>query len=61
MVGVVRDVRSSYGYIDGEFQTFALDIGSIEYDINQMVNTTMFLNLSALKKKHVRSEKRPIH
>ena len=32
MVELVRDIRSSYGYIDGDFQTFALDIGSIEYD-----------------------------
>ena len=29
---LVRDIRSSYGYIDGDFNTFALDIGSIEYD-----------------------------
>ena len=29
---LVRDLRSSYGYIDGDFNTFALDIGSIEYD-----------------------------
>ncbi|WP_429142693.1 polysaccharide biosynthesis protein [Aeromonas veronii] len=32
MVELVRDIRSSFGYIDGDFQTFALDIGSIEYD-----------------------------
>ena len=32
MVELVRDLRSSFGYIDGDFQTFALDIGSIEYD-----------------------------
>ncbi len=25
---LVRDIRSSYGYIDGDFNTFALDIGS---------------------------------
>ena len=29
---VVRDIRSSFGYIDGDFQTYALDIGSTEYD-----------------------------
>ena len=29
---LVRDLRSSYGYIDGDFRTFSLDIGSIEYD-----------------------------
>ena len=32
LVELVRDLRSSYGYIKGDFQTFALDIGSIEYD-----------------------------
>ena len=32
MVELVRDIRSSFGYIDGDFQTFSLDIGSIEYD-----------------------------
>src|SRR5210317_1009484 len=32
MVELVRDLRSSYGYIDGDFRTFALDIGSVEYD-----------------------------
>ena len=32
MVELVRDIRSSFGYINGDFQTFALDIGSIEYD-----------------------------
>ena len=32
MVELVRDLRSSCGYIDGDFQTFALDIGSFEYD-----------------------------
>ena len=32
MVELVRDIRSSFGYIDGDFQTFALDIGSLEYD-----------------------------
>src|SRR5690606_23516410 len=32
MVELVRDIRSSYGYIDGDFRTFALDIDSVEYD-----------------------------
>ena len=32
LVELVRDIRSSYGYIDGDFKTFALDIGSLEYD-----------------------------
>ncbi|MDP5200726.1 UDP-N-acetylglucosamine 4,6-dehydratase [Flavobacterium sp. DG2-3] len=59
MVELVRDIRSSYGYIDGDFQTFALDIGSIEYDtfIKSDGQYDYVLNLSALK--HVRSEKDP--
>src|SRR5690606_13378797 len=28
LVELVRDLRSSYGYIDGDFKTYALDIGS---------------------------------
>lgn len=59
MVELVRDLRSSCGYIDGDFQTFALDIGSIEYDAfwNSDGDYDYVLNLSALK--HVRSEKDP--
>ncbi len=59
MVELVRDIRSSFGYIDGEFATFALDIGSSEYDafIKSDGQYDYVLNLSALK--HVRSEKDP--
>lgn len=59
MVELVRDIRSSFGYIDGDFQTFALDIGSTEYDafIKADGQYDYVLNLSALK--HVRSEKDP--
>lgn len=59
MVELVRDIRSSYGYIDGDFQTFALDVGSFEYDafIKADGKYDYVLNLSALK--HVRSEKDP--
>lgn len=59
MVELVRDIRSSFGYIDGDFQTFALDIGSVEYDvfIKKDGKYDYVLNLSALK--HVRSEKDP--
>jgi FlaA1/EpsC-like NDP-sugar epimerase len=59
MVELVRDLRSSFGYISGDFQTFALDIGSIEYDafIKADGEYDYVLNLSALK--HVRSEKDP--
>ncbi len=59
MVELVRDIRSSFGYIEGDFQTFALNIGSIEYDafIEADGKYEYVLNLSALK--HVRSEKDP--
>ena len=59
MVELVRDIRSSFGYIDGDFKTFALDIGSNEYDafIKLDGKYDYILNLSALK--HVRSEKDP--
>lgn len=59
MVELVRDIRSSFGYIDGDFQTFALDCGSVEYDAfwNADGAYDYVLNLSALK--HVRSEKDP--
>ncbi len=59
MVELVRDIRSSFGYINGDFQTYALDIGSIEYDVffESDGNYDYILNLSALK--HVRSEKDP--
>lgn len=57
LVELVRDIRSSFGYIDGDFKTFALDIGSVEYDAFFMQDGRYdyVLNLSALK--HVRSEK----
>ncbi len=59
LVELVRDIRSSMGYIDGDFQTFALDIGSDIYDSFIKIDGKYdyVLNLSALK--HVRSEKDP--
>jgi len=56
---LVRDIRSSFGYISGDFQTFTLDIGSHTYDafIENDGKYDYVLNLSALK--HVRSEKDP--
>ena len=59
LVELVRDIRSSLGYIDGDFRTFALDIGSWQYDafIESDGQYDYVLNLSALK--HVRSEKDP--
>jgi FlaA1/EpsC-like NDP-sugar epimerase len=56
---LVRDIRSSFGYIKGDFRTFALDIASLEYEAF-FKNDGFYdyvLNLSALK--HVRSEKDP--
>ncbi len=59
LVELVRDLRSSFGYIGGDFQTFALDCGSVEYDAFWEADGQFdyVLNLSALK--HVRSEKDP--
>lgn len=59
LVELVRDIRSSLGYIDGDFKTFALDIGSVQYDAFFKSDGVYdyVLNLSALK--HVRSEKDP--
>ena len=57
LVELVRDIRSSFGYINGDFKTFALDVGSVEYDafIKNDGKYDYVLNLCALK--HVRSEK----
>ena len=59
MVELVRDIRSSVGYQTGEFKTFALDCGSIEFEALVMTEGPYdyVFNLSALK--HVRSEKDP--
>lgn len=58
LVELVRDLRSSIGYIEGIFSTFALDCGSREFEA--LMNDHDYdyvLNLSALK--HVRSESNP--
>lgn len=59
MVELVRDIRSSLGYIAGDFRTFALDSGSLEFEafIKSQRGYDYILNLSALK--HVRSEEDP--
>ncbi|MDG6348301.1 UDP-N-acetylglucosamine 4,6-dehydratase [Luteimonas sp. 8-5] len=59
MVELVRDIRSTLGYIEGDFRTFAIDCGRHEFDA-LMASDGRYdyvLNLSALK--HVRSEKDP--
>jgi FlaA1/EpsC-like NDP-sugar epimerase len=63
MVELVRDIRSSVGYGDGEFATFALDCGSdifrafINEQKKRIGADDYVFNTSALK--HVRSEKDP--
>ena len=59
MVELVRDLRSTVGYGSGEFKTFALDCGSVEFEalVKDEGPYDYIFNLSALK--HVRSEKDP--
>lgn len=59
MVELVRDIRSTLGYISGDFRTFAIDCGGREFEalMDQSDGYDYVLNLSALK--HVRSEKDP--
>lgn len=59
MVELVRDIRSTLGYIDGDFRTFAIDCGGREFAALMRAERgyDYVLNLSALK--HVRSEKDP--
>lgn len=59
MVELVRDIRSTLGYIDGDFRTFAIDCASPSFTalMDWAGGYDYVLNLSALK--HVRSEKDP--
>jgi len=59
MVELVRGLRSTLGYASGEFKTFAVDCGSVEFEalMNNEGPYDYVFNLSALK--HVRSEKDP--
>lgn len=57
LVELVRDIRSTMGYATDDFKTFAIDVGSEEFEKfaeNQEPYDFVF-NLSALK--HVRSER----
>ena len=59
MVELVRDLRSTIGYGSGDFKTFTVDCGSVEFEalaLNEGCYDYVF-NLSALK--HVRSESDP--
>ncbi len=59
LVELVRDIRSSQGYGDVDFKTFAIDCGGDEFKalISSEKPYDFVFNLSALK--HVRSEKDP--
>ena len=59
MAELVRDLRSSLGYLKGDFRTFVMDCGSVEFDafFKACGRYDYVLNFSALK--HVRSEKDP--
>jgi len=59
LVELVRDIRSTLGYLCDDFRTFAIDCGSPEFDalLRSQPGYDYVLNLSALK--HVRSEKDP--
>ena len=59
MVELVRDIRSTEGYGSGDFKTFAIDCGSVEFEALMAKEGPYdyVFNLSALK--HVRSESDP--
>jgi FlaA1/EpsC-like NDP-sugar epimerase len=59
MVELVRDIRSTIGYTEGDFRTFAIDCGGPEFEALLATEGPYdyVFNLSALK--HVRSEKDP--
>jgi len=57
LVELVRDIRSSQGYVTSDFKTFALDVGSREFELmfESEGPYDYVFNLSAMK--HVRSER----
>jgi FlaA1/EpsC-like NDP-sugar epimerase len=59
LVELVRDIRSTTGYGSGDFRTFALDCGGVEFEALMAAEGPYdyVFNLSALK--HVRSESDP--
>lgn len=59
LVELVRDIRSTLGYIKGDFRTFSIDCSKQEFGalMQWSGGYDYVLNLSALK--HVRSEKDP--
>ena len=59
LVELVREIRSTKGYGTGDFKTFAIDCGGVEFEalMNNEGPYNYIFNLSAMK--HVRSEKDP--
>lgn len=59
LVELVRDIRSTFSHLDGEFRTFVVDAGSPIFDclVEHEGPYDYVLNLSAMK--HVRSERDP--
>lgn len=59
LVELVREIRSTIGYSEVDFRTYAVDCGSIEFEVLFAAEGPYdyIFNLSALK--HVRSEKDP--
>lgn len=57
LVELVRGIRSTLGYLDVDFRTFAIDVGSVEFQtlVGSERSYDYVFNLSALK--HVRSER----
>lgn len=59
LVELIRDIRSTIGYIEGEIKTYCIDCGSNDFERFLMTEGPYdyIFNLSALK--HVRSENDP--
>ncbi len=59
LVELVRDIRSSIGYIDGDFRTFAIDAGGAIYGSFIRWYGKYDYHIKPIGLKHVRSEKDP--
>ena len=57
MVELVRDIRSTLGYIDGDFSTFAIDCGGREFEALMQASGgyDFVFNLSALIRANVKA------
>lgn len=61
LVELIWDLRSEYGYINGDFQTFALHIGYPNYDVFTESDGQYDYVLNFFALKHVRNERIPSH